>query len=396
VVIVAGSIASLNVALTALLSGTPVVPFAGFVAVIVGAVVLAVVPVVKVHTKLLANALLAKSFAPVVMVAVNKVLAARLLAGVKVAVAPTKATVPATGVVPGPVKVKVVPLIVAGSIAVLNVAETFWLMGTFVAPLTGIVAMTVGGAVLGAAPVVKLHTKLAASALPGTLFAPVVIVAVKSVFAARLAAGVKVAVLLPPKYVTVPATGVVPGPVTVNVSGVIVAAFIASLKVAEIFVLVGTPVAPFAGLVEVTVGMLAVVKVQTKLLASALPAGSLAPVVIVPVNLVLGARLLASVNVAVVPEAVTVPGRGVPLGPATVKVTVLSVVGFITLLKVAVITWVTGTAGAPFAGFVETTKGAMNPDCSRPHPVAKTPSTNAKSHILLTLNIRISVSSSIL
>jgi len=114
-----------------------------------------------------------------------------------------------------------------------------------------------------------------------------------------------------------------------------------------------------------------------------------------PVNLVLGARLLASVNVAVVPEAVTVPGRGVPLGPATVKVTVLSVVGFITLLKVAVITWVTGTAVAPFAGFVETTVGAMNPDCSRPHPVAKTPSTNAKNHILLTLDIRISVSSSI-
>jgi len=255
------------VALTALLSGTPVVPFAGFVAVIVGAVVLAVVPVVKVHTKLLANALLAKSFAPVVMVAVNKVLAARLLAGVKVAVAPTKATVPATGVVPGPVKVKVVPLIVAGSIAVLNVAETFWLMGTFVAPLTGIVAMTVGGAVLGAAPVVKLHTKLAASALPGTLFAPVVIVAVKSVFAARLAAGVKVAVLLPPKYVTLPATGVVPGPVTVNVSGVIVAAFIASLKAAEIFVLVGTPVARIARIGELTVRMMVVVKRSTKLLA---------------------------------------------------------------------------------------------------------------------------------
>jgi hypothetical protein len=329
------------------------------------------------------------------MVAVNKVLAARLLAGVSVAVAPTKATVPVTGVIPGPVKVKVVPLIVAGSIAVLNVAETFWLVGTFVAPLTGIVAMTVGGAVLGAAPVVKLHTKLAASALPGTLFAPVVIVAVKSVFAARLAAGVKVAVLLPPKYVTVPATGVVPGPVTVKVSGVIVAAFIASLKVAEIFVLVGTPVAPLAGLVEVTVGMLAVVKVQTKLLASALPAGSLAPVVIVPVNPVLGARLLAGVNVAVVPEAVTVPGRGVPLGPATVKVTVLSVVGFITLLKVAVITWLTGTAVAPFEGFVETTKGAMNPDCSRPHPIAKTPSTNARNHILLTFNIYISFSSSI-
>jgi len=179
------------------------------------------------------------------------------------------------------------------------------------------------------------------------------------------------------------------------VSGVIVAAFIASLKVAEILVLVGTPVAPFAGLVEVTVGMLAVVKVQTKLLASALPAGSLAPVVIVPVNLMLGARLLAGVNVAVVPEAVTVPGRGVPLGPAMVKVTVLSVVGFITLLKVAVMTWVTGTAAAPFVGFVETTKGAMNPDCSRPHPAMKTPRRNAKNHILLTLDIRISVSSSI-
>ena len=46
------------------------------------------VPVVKFHTKGAANALPARSFAPVVIVAVNGVLGARLLAGVKVAVVP--------------------------------------------------------------------------------------------------------------------------------------------------------------------------------------------------------------------------------------------------------------------------------------------------------------------
>ena len=88
-VIVSGSITSLKVAAAFLLRATPVAPFAGSVKVTVGAVVSAAAPVVKVHTKLLANALPARSLAPVVIVAVKRVLAARLADGEKVAVKPT-------------------------------------------------------------------------------------------------------------------------------------------------------------------------------------------------------------------------------------------------------------------------------------------------------------------
>jgi hypothetical protein len=88
----------------------------------------------------------------------------------------------------------------------------------------------------------------------------------------------------------------------VNVAEVIVAGSIAWLKVAEIGALTATAVAPFAGIVETTVGGTAVVKVHAKLAANAAPAGSLAPVVTVAVNKVPVARRADGVNVAVVPE----------------------------------------------------------------------------------------------
>src|SRR5580658_6109139 len=110
------------------------------------------------------------------------------------------------------------------------------------------------------------------------------------------------AVLLAATYVTAPATAVVPGPVTVNVAVVMVVEFIDSLNVAEIFWFSGTPTAPFTGIVEVTLGLVPVVKVQTKFAASALPVGFVAPVVMVPVYAVLGSKFAAGVNVAVVPE----------------------------------------------------------------------------------------------
>jgi hypothetical protein len=50
--------------------------------------------------------------------------------------------------------VKVVALIVAELIASLKVALNTWPMGTFVAPLTGIVDTTAGAGVI----VVKVHT----------------------------------------------------------------------------------------------------------------------------------------------------------------------------------------------------------------------------------------------
>jgi hypothetical protein len=146
---------ALKVAETSLLTGTAVVPFGVTVETTVGGGA-----VVKFQTKLAASAAPPGSLAPVVIVAVNPVLLARTVVGVNVAVLPAYVTTPATGVAPGPVKVNVVPLIVAGFMASLNVAETRVFTATAVAPLTGDVETTVG------APVVKLHTKLAAKALP--------------------------------------------------------------------------------------------------------------------------------------------------------------------------------------------------------------------------------------
>jgi hypothetical protein len=88
------------------------------------------------------------------MVAVYRVFTASAADGVKVATLPVQLTVPNTAVVPGPVKVKVVVVSVEHFIASLKVALSTWLMGTAVAPFTGIVDMTVG---VGEA-VVKVHT----------------------------------------------------------------------------------------------------------------------------------------------------------------------------------------------------------------------------------------------
>jgi len=95
---------------------------------------------------------------------------------------------------------------------------------------------------------------------------------------------------------------VAPGPVTVKVPALMVAAFMTSLNVSEIAVFTATAPAPFAGIVDTTLGGGAVVKVQTKLTASAAPEGSFAAVVIVAVNGVLLGRIAVGVNVAVVPE----------------------------------------------------------------------------------------------
>ena len=64
----------------------------------------------------------------------------------KVAVARLQVTVPATGVVPGPVRLKLVAglLRVVQSIAVLKVAVTARVTGTPVAPLLGVIERTVG------------------------------------------------------------------------------------------------------------------------------------------------------------------------------------------------------------------------------------------------------------
>jgi hypothetical protein len=104
--IVAGFIASLKAAVSARLIGTLVLPVAGTVEMTVGGV--GAGTVLKLHTKALASPLPARSVAPVVIVAVNKVLVASRAAGVKVATVPVQLIVSATAVAPGPVTVKVV------------------------------------------------------------------------------------------------------------------------------------------------------------------------------------------------------------------------------------------------------------------------------------------------
>jgi hypothetical protein len=73
----------------------------------------------------------------------------------------------------------------------LNVAERT----TPEATATALLAGTVGGTTAGGAAVVNVHTKLAARGAPVVSCAPVVIVAVNKVPLARIAVGVKVAVL---------------------------------------------------------------------------------------------------------------------------------------------------------------------------------------------------------
>src|SRR5450759_1774302 len=97
---------------------------------------------------------------------------------------------------------------------------------------------------------------------------------------ARFAAGVKVAV--EPLYETVPATDVAPC-FKVKVVAVRVDGSIGTLKVAVTILLRTTPVARSAGSVKVTVGAASVVNVNTISAASALPAKSVTPVVIVAV-----------------------------------------------------------------------------------------------------------------
>jgi hypothetical protein len=100
----------------------------------------------------------------------------RLAVGVNVATEPEHVTVPATVVVPGPVRVNVVAgdASVEQSIASLKVAVSTWLMGTPVAVFTGTTAVTVGGGVI----VVKVHTYPLSNEVPPRFAAPVVIVAV--------------------------------------------------------------------------------------------------------------------------------------------------------------------------------------------------------------------------
>ncbi len=95
-----------------------------------------------------------------------------------------------------------------------------------------------------------------------------------------------------------PVIGISPGPIKVNVVGVIVVESIAWLNVAVSFWLVPAPIEVSTGFVEVTRGAVVfvlapVVKVQTWLLARGESAALRAAVVSVAVNVVLVAKVPA-------------------------------------------------------------------------------------------------------
>jgi len=92
--------------------------------------------------------------------------------GVKVAVVPLSDRVPATG--PTPVSRKLAVVTLPGATASENVAVTAAPMGTFVAPASGDVPVTVGGVRSGAAPVVKDQEVSDAIAFPARSCTPVV------------------------------------------------------------------------------------------------------------------------------------------------------------------------------------------------------------------------------
>ena len=90
---------------------------------------------------------------------------------------------------------KVTFVIVKGSMASLKTAVGFILRATPVAELAGTVELTVGAVISGAAPVVNDQTLALAKALLAKSVTPVEIVAVNSVFAARVLKGLNVAVV---------------------------------------------------------------------------------------------------------------------------------------------------------------------------------------------------------
>ena len=196
-VMVSGFIGSLKLAVISVLMATPVVLPAGLVELTVGAVMSGPAPVVKLQSTALTMALPATSLAPVVTRAEHVVLAGRLLAGVNVATFPLTAypTDPATGAPAGHARVKFAIVIVRGFIDSLKLAVISVLMGTLLALAAGLVELTVGAVLSGAAPVVKFQLKGLTNVFPAVSATALVIVAVHIVLAGRSAAGIKVATL---------------------------------------------------------------------------------------------------------------------------------------------------------------------------------------------------------
>ena len=308
VVRLSGSMASLKLAVTAVLSATAVAPLAGKTVLTIGGVVSGAAPVVKLQVNGTASGLPATSLAAVVMVAVHVVLEGSGLPGVKLATLPlvAYATVPPMLAPEGQASVKLAVVRLAGFIASLKLAVTAVLIATVVAPLAGKTELTVGAVVSGAALVVKLDVKGAASVLPATSRAAVLSITVQLVLDGSALPGVKLALLLLIAVPTVPVMAVPAGQASVRLLPVRLSGSMASLKLRVTALLIAMPVAPAAGSTAVTVGRVVsaaalVVKLQLKGAASALPAVSRAAVVMLAAQLVLAGRALLGVKVATLP-----------------------------------------------------------------------------------------------
>ena len=96
----------------------------------------------------------------------------------KVTVAPLVVMLPITGVFALSLRVKVVAVTVAGSMGSLKVAVRAEEIDTLVAPLGGLVALTVGGVRSGMAPVVKDQERFSSMPRPFQSLIPLVTVAV--------------------------------------------------------------------------------------------------------------------------------------------------------------------------------------------------------------------------
>ena len=155
--ILVGVMSSLKEAVIRVLVATLTAPGTGTVATTVGRVASPVAPVMKLNTKLLANARPVTSVAAVVTVATHSVLAGSGALGVKVAVwdVASYATPAAMGEPAGQARVKLAGVRVAPAIGLLKVTNTRLLVGTPVAGgvlATGKVADTVGAMPARGAP----------------------------------------------------------------------------------------------------------------------------------------------------------------------------------------------------------------------------------------------------
>src|SRR5881396_2090323 len=226
------------------------------------------------------------------------------------------------------------------------------------------------GCVIANVPVVKAKVRGWVSGLPAASARPLPARSVIAPVRAMLtrvpkgsgALGVKRTLAFPLRKTKDPATGVVPA-VTAKEAGEIVPVSIASVKVTWITVATETSVAPSAGITAATRGGIAsgdaVVNVEAKVCARALPATSVTPVPTVRLNAVLsGSGRLTGVSVTMrsPSEKVNVTGT-VPAVVVNRSVDSLTVVRATASENLTITVVFGSTSAAPGDGFTSATVG---------------------------------------